>query len=73
MNLNPTQFKIDKIMADMPLEWRYRWCEAKLCCCLGCANVSGRLKELGFNKGDWAWWCRRNPEPKKDEYERYIK
>lgn len=69
MNLNPTVFKIDSVMESLPLESRYRWCEAKYCCCLGCCTRGSEgLIALGFNKGDWNWWVTRHPEPEKDEY-----
>ena len=66
MNLNPSHDKIDKLMQSMPVENRYRWCEAELCACLGCCNRGPRgLIALGFNKADWLWWKTRNPKLKK--------
>lgn len=49
-------------MEKMPEEWRYRWCKARLCCCLGCANVAGKLIKLGFTEQDWEDWVKRNPK-----------
>ena len=63
MGLDITEFKIDAVMATMPVEWRYRWCETKLCCCLGCCNRGpDGLIEQGFTKGDWLWWVARHPQ-----------
>ena len=74
MNLDPPHDKIDAILADMPIEWRYRWCESELCACLGCCNRGPEgLVALGFNKADWLWWVARHPEPEKDKYGKYIK
>jgi len=54
--------KLNIIMKKMPQEWRYNWCDAGLCCCLGCCNVSGRLLKLGFTKQDWEQWIKENPK-----------
>lgn len=55
---------INEIMLSMPLEWRYRWCESKACCCLGCVNRAGGIEAQGFTKEDWLEWVNRNPKPK---------
>ena len=74
MGLHVTEFKIDKVMAEMPVENQYHWCEAKYCCCLGCCNRGpDGLIERGFNKADWLWWVVRHPEPEKDKYGKYKK
>jgi len=67
-----TKEEVNKIMQSLPLEWRYRWCEAGPCCCLGCANVSGNVKAKGVTKAEWEEWVKDNPEPKKDKYGDYI-
>jgi len=55
---------INIIMNKMPLEWCYKWCENRICCCLGCANVSGGLTKNGFTKQDWQKWVNENPKNK---------
>lgn len=39
-----------------PLFW-HRWCEAKMCCCLGCVNTSSAL-----TKEEWLRWCELYPD-----------
>ena len=74
MNLSPSHIEIDKIMQSMLVEHRYRWCDSKACCCLGCCNRGPEgLIALGFNKADWLWWVVRHPESEKDKYGKYIK
>jgi len=48
--------EIDIAMKEMPKEWRYRWCEGKICACLGAANCSGGLSAKGFTKQQWEHW-----------------
>lgn len=64
--------EVNKIMQSIPLDWRYRWCEARVCCCLGCANASGGAKAKGVTKADWEEWVRNNPAPEKDKRGNYI-
>lgn len=74
MNLTPSHTKIDAVMAAMPVEHRYRWCDSEACACLGCCNRGPEgLIASGFTKGDWKWWITRHPEPEKDKYGKYIK
>ena len=56
---------IDDVMKNMPIEWRYRWCEPELfgCACMGAANCSGRLGGK-FSKAQWQDWVQRNPQEK---------
>ncbi|MFA6199070.1 MAG: hypothetical protein WC679_01525 [Bacteroidales bacterium] len=49
-------------MAEMPEEWRYRWCENGICGCIGAANCSGGLSEKGFTKEDHQSWVLDNPK-----------
>lgn len=51
---------IDAIMQGLPIQWRYYWCEAEICACLGCANGSGRAD---ITKAEWEEWVKRNPPP----------
>lgn len=64
--------KVNEIMQSMPLDWRYRWCEAVVCACLGCANRSGDAKAEGVTKAEWEQWVKDNPAPEKDKYGKYI-
>lgn len=52
---------LNDIMQSMPADWRYRWCDAVLCGCLGCANASGGVSGGGFDKLDWQLWVADNP------------
>lgn len=55
---------MDEIMAKMPINWRYYWCESeKGCACAGCANRAGQLTKLGYSKKDWEEWIKANPNP----------
>ena len=68
---------IEAAMQKMPYTWRMRWCEANeagLCACMGCANVSGRLRQLGFTKEQWTAWKNSLPEKEVDgrEKEKYF-
>ncbi len=50
------------LMKEMPEECRYRWCEAKLCCCLGCCNKAFGLLKAGVTKQIWEQWVKENPK-----------
>jgi len=67
-----TKEEVNKIMQSIPLDWRYRWCEARVCCCLGCVNKAGNILAKGVTKAEWEEWVRDNPEPEKDKYGNYI-
>ena len=54
---------IDKFMETVPLRWRYHWCNAEICCCLGCINKATKFFQHGFTKEDWQKWVERNPKP----------
>lgn len=51
-----TSRRIDEEMERMPKAWRRRWCNSQTCACMGCANISGGLREKGFTKEDWLRW-----------------
>ena len=53
---------LDELMRSMPPQWRYRWCESRLCGCLGCANRTGRLIFYGYTREDNNEWIKNNPE-----------
>ena len=57
------QAQVDAFMEKLSPRWRYRWCNADLCGCLGCVNVSGHIGRSGFTKEDWQDWGDRNPKP----------
>lgn len=47
---------VESLILQMPAKWRMRWCEAEACACMGCANRSGRLQQLGYTKESWLAW-----------------
>jgi hypothetical protein len=51
-----TSLRIEEEMEKMPARWRNRWCNSQTCACMGCANISGGLREKGFAKEDWLQW-----------------
>lgn len=51
---------LDKLMNDMPEDWRSRWCGSEVCACMGCANVSGGIALKGYSKADWQLWLEEN-------------
>ncbi len=53
---------LNDVMAVMPEEWRYRWCEPGNfgCACMGAANCSGKIGSR-FSKEEWKEWVRNNP------------
>ena len=53
---------INEVMLSIPIEWRYYWCESKVCCCLGCVNRAGGIERKGFTKEDWLKWVENNPK-----------
>ena len=55
MDLNPTKFRIDKLMQSLPIEQRYNWQKA-----------AERLEEQGFNRADHLWWIARH-KPKGEQ------
>ena len=59
-----TKKQVNEIMQLVPLDWRYYWCEAQICGCLGCANRSGGVKAKGVTKQEWEQWVIDNPKPK---------
>jgi hypothetical protein len=61
--------QLDKLMKEMPLEWRYYWCDPKsICACMGCANRSGGIHwKHKYTREEWEEWVKENPDPRKDE------
>jgi hypothetical protein len=61
--------QLDKLMKEMPLEWRYYWCNPKsICACMGCANRSGGIHwKHKYTREEWEEWVKENPDPRKDE------
>lgn len=55
---------LGEVMNTMPESWRHNWCESGFCGCMGCSNISGSLRSLGFTKEDWLEWCVANPDPR---------
>lgn len=51
---------IDELMNDLSEDWRYRYCEAGRCACMGCVN--NELARNGFSKEDWETWVAANPD-----------
>ena len=56
MNLNPTTFKIDDAMTNLPIKKRYHW-----------NIIIGHLKKLGFHRGDYLYWLARHPQIGEDD------
>lgn len=50
------------IMQKMDTSWRERWCSPgdNGCACVGAANCSGHLQDLGFTKEHWSAWMKEN-------------
>lgn len=68
-NEEPLSFKaIEAAMQKLPHDWRMRWCEAQACACMGCANRSGKLEQLGFTKQQWTAWKNSLSEEEKEAY-----
>lgn len=59
-----TEKEIDEIMGKLYPSWRWRWCEAQVCACMGCTNGSG---QADITKEEWEAWVERNRRPSKDE------
>ncbi len=47
MSSEMTDDQIKATLRAMPADWAFRWCDAGLCACMGCANNSGRLGYVG--------------------------
>ena len=56
--------QLHSIMMTIPVDWRYYWCGANACGCLGCVNKSGGLATKGFTQEEHAQWVRENPKLK---------
>lgn len=56
--------ELHEAMMAMPPRWRARWCEPGPlgCGCMGCANASGQLEQLGFTKDEWCAWVAAHPD-----------
>lgn len=64
----PSFQAIETAMRKLPYSWRMRWCEARACACMGCANRSGRLQRLGFTKEQWTAWKNSLSEEEREVY-----
>lgn len=64
---------VDDIMQSIDPHWRYRWCEAKACGCMGAVNCSARTSshktfEGGWvTKQEWQTWVAENPKDPREE------
>ena len=58
-----TREELDAAMNEVNKGWRYRWCKAEVCGCMGCANRVGGLAAKGFTEEQWREWVRDNPAP----------
>lgn len=61
--------EIDSILGLLPFDWRWRWCIAEECGCLGGVNCSGRSILVQKNIDpptyeEWADFVRRHPDPR---------
>lgn len=34
--------RVDEIMQQIPADWRYRWCRAQVCACMGCVQTGNK-------------------------------
>lgn len=75
MNPEYRKVAINRLMTEMPDEWKYYWCDAMNtelgCNCMGCVNGSGQLLNKHFTKDDWREWVREHP-PAADFPENFI-
>lgn len=62
--------ELNEAMQHVNPDWRYRWCENKICGCMGGANCSGRLSPR-FTKDEWKEWVELNP-PKEKGAESFV-
>jgi len=47
------------VRSPMSVMSALRWCESEACCCMGCANGSGKITDIGVTKSEWQeWWHR---------------
>lgn len=58
-----TDEQVNDVMLGMEPSWRYHWCKAQVCGCMGCTNVSGQAGWKGVTKEQWEAWVASNPEP----------
>jgi hypothetical protein len=62
-NMHTNSDEVDAIMQTMPEDWRYRWCESKVCACMGCVGVGSR----DVTKAEWHVWVSRQSDERKGE------
>lgn len=66
MSVNERIAEIDRILSRVSVESAFRWCEPdpEGCFCMGCANASAGLTNLGYTKEEWEAWkrCKRGIE-----------
>ncbi|MNE79973.1 hypothetical protein D3C80_1765040 [compost metagenome] len=55
--------QVNDVMMGIHPEWRYNWCNAVVCGCMGCTNVSGQAGWKGVTKEQWEAWVASNPKP----------
>lgn len=67
-----TPEQVDAAMMAVNAHWRYRWCDAGVCGCMGAANCSGQVTRHGVTKEDWQAWVAAHPLPA-DEARRRAK
>lgn len=53
-----TQEEADKAIESIYPQSRYRWCEAKICACMGCVNRNHR-QTMNVTKEQWQNWFDR--------------
>lgn len=52
---------VNRIMENIYSEFRYRWCEADACACMGCVNrseinVQKKMQVSPITKEEWQRW-----------------
>lgn len=57
-----TKEQVHEVMMGIYPEWRYRWCSASVCGCMGGANCSGQATSKGVTHEQWLQWSLDNPE-----------
>lgn len=49
-----SKWPLAQLLAEMAPRHANRWCEAELCGCMGCANLT--VLRFGYTKADWEEW-----------------
>ena len=58
-----TKDQVHEVMLGIQPEWRYYWCRAQVCGCMGGANCSGNASAKGVTQEQWEHWVALNPKP----------